>query len=111
MKRYAVVPHPGFQEDVRRETRWWMQRDPSRAEAIVDVIQEASILVRCFPEIGPPVSIRRHPDANARHLVLGRTGYVLTYEVEHDRQRVVLIRLRHEKQRPLRSERRRPPKP
>ena len=46
-----------------------MERDPSRAEAIVDVIQEASILVRRFPEIGPPVSIRRHPNANARHLV------------------------------------------
>jgi plasmid stabilization system protein ParE len=111
MKRYAVVAHPGFQDDVRRETGWWAERNPSWADVIVDVLDEASVLLRRFPEIGPPVLVRRHPEANARHLVLGRTGYILFYEVQHDHRRVVLIRLRHEKQRPLRTERRRPPQP
>ena len=111
MKRYGVVAHPSFEADVRKDVLWWTERDPSRAEEIAELIQEAALLLRRFPEIGPPVLVRRRPDANLRHLILGRSGYLLFYEVEHDHQRVVLMRLRHEKQRPLHSERRRPPRP
>jgi plasmid stabilization system protein ParE len=111
MNRYAVVLHPSFKDDVLKEARWWMARSREQAEALVDAIEEASDRLRRLPESGPQVKVRRHPDANARRLILGGTGYLLFYEVEHDRQRVVLIRLRHEKQRPLQSERRRPPKP
>ena len=101
MKKYAVAIHPQAERDIDRAKDREARRDPSWPDAIDDALQAASLLLARFPELGAPLQIRGVWSMIVRTWQVGASGYVLRYKVEHDRERIVVLRFRHEAQRPL----------
>jgi plasmid stabilization system protein ParE len=110
MRRYAVLLHPSARREIDKAKAWSATRDPARIRMIDAALARAGRLLARFPQLGARVHVHRQPEAEVRHHILADTGYVLFYEVDHERRRVVLLRFRHEKLPPVRVERRRTPR-
>jgi plasmid stabilization system protein ParE len=101
MKSYAVQLHPQAQRDIDKAKAREEQRDSSWPDMIDDALEAASLRLSQFPEIGHRVEIDGVWSLTTRSYAVGETGFVLRYKVDHERQRIVLTRFRHERQRPL----------
>lgn len=103
MRKYAVLIHPQAARDIDRAKDWEARRDPSWPEAIDDALEATELLLRRFPEIGAPRFVDGAWSMVRRSWSVGTSGYLIHYTVEHDRERVVITRFRHERQRPLKG--------
>jgi plasmid stabilization system protein ParE len=97
MSNYAVVDTATFRADLRRVAG----RDAARFEDILAAFEAAAILLRRFPYLGHRVQIDGVWSPTERSWPVDQTGYLIRYRVEQDRERIVLLRFRHEAQRPL----------
>lgn len=80
--------------DLERLTDFLIEADPKAALETVGLIEEAVGLLARHPLIGRPVE---HP---LRELVIsrGRTGYVALYSFEEDRDAVLILAIRHQRE-------------
>jgi plasmid stabilization system protein ParE len=80
--------------DLERLTDFLIEADPKAALETVGLIEEAVGLLARHPPIGRPVE---HP---LRELVIsrGRTGYVALYSFEEDRDAVLILAIRHQRE-------------
>lgn len=80
--------------DLERLTDFLIETDPSAAEATIGLIEEAVELLRRHPLVGRPV------EYGLRELVIsrGRTGYVALYGFEEDRDAVLVLAIRHQRE-------------
>ena len=101
MKRYGIRVEPHAEREIDQELRWWEERDPSRALAIVEELEKAYRRLARLPESGALIHVRGTWSKAVRFLVLSRIGYLLYYEVEHATRRIFVLSLWHEKRRPL----------
>jgi plasmid stabilization system protein ParE len=101
MKKYEVVRYVRFEADLAKQVHWWADRVPLRAAAILDAAQAAVTRLGEFPELGHAVEVAGAWSLTERSYAVGETGYLILYRVDHARRRVVLLRFRHEAQRPL----------
>lgn len=80
--------------DLERLTDFLIEADPKVALETVGLIEEAVGLLARHPLIGRPVE---HP---LRELVIsrGRTGYVALYSFEEERDAVLILAIRHQRE-------------
>ena len=80
--------------DLERLTDFLIEADPSAAAETVGLIEEAVELLRRHPLIGRPV------EYGLRELIIsrGRTGYVALYAFEEDRDAVLVLAIRHQRE-------------
>ena len=80
--------------DLERLTDFLIETDPSAAAETVGLIEEAGELLRRHPHIGRPV------EYGLRELIIsrGRTGYVALYGFEEDRDAVLILAIRHQRE-------------
>ncbi len=80
--------------DLERLTDFLIEADPKAALETVGLIEEAVGLLARHPLIGRPVE---HP---LRELVIsrGRTGYVALYSFEEERDAVLILAIRHQRE-------------
>lgn len=80
--------------DLERLTDFLIETDPSAAEETVGLIAEAVELLVRHPLIGRPV------EHEMRELVIsrGRTGYVALYCFEEERNAVLILAVRHQRE-------------
>lgn len=80
--------------DLERLTDFLIETDPSAAAETVGLIEEAVELLRRHPLIGRPV------EYGLRELIIsrGRTGYVVLYSFEEDRDAVLVLAIRHQRE-------------
>ncbi len=80
--------------DLERLTDFLIKTNPSAAEETLGLIEEAVELLRRHPLIGRPV------EYELRELVIsrGRTGYVALYGFEEDRDAVLILAIRHQRE-------------
>lgn len=80
--------------DLERLTDFLIETDPSAAAETVGLIEEAVELLRRHPLIGRPV------EYELRELLIsrGRTGYVALYGFEEDRDAVLILAIRHQRE-------------
>ncbi len=80
--------------DLERLTDFLIEADPSAAAETVGLIEEAVELLRRHPLIGRPV------EYGLRELIIsrGRTGYVALYGFEEDRDAVLILAIRHQRE-------------
>jgi len=80
--------------DLERLTDFLIETDLLLAEETIGLIEEAVELLVRHPLIGRPVE---HP---LRELVIsrGRTGYVALYSFEEDRNAVLILAIRHQRE-------------
>ena len=80
--------------DIERLTDFLIETDPSAAAETVGLIEEAVELLRRHPLIGRPV------EYGLRELIIsrGRTGYVVLYSFEEDRDAVLVLAIRHQRE-------------
>ena len=80
--------------DLERLTDFLIETDPSAATETIGLIEEAVELLRRHPLIGRPV------EYELRELVIsrGRTGYVALYGFEEDRDAVLILAIRHQRE-------------
>jgi plasmid stabilization system protein ParE len=101
MKAYRVDRHKRFQTDLEKQIDWWGERVPLRAEALLDAAEAAVEALSQFPERGHAVLVGGAWSLTERSYAVGETGYLILYRVQHEKERIVLLRFRHEAQRPL----------
>jgi plasmid stabilization system protein ParE len=101
MKKYSVVLTPQAEHDIDRAKAWEAQHDASWPDAIDDAIDGVSLLLSRFPELGSRVEINGVYSETLRSWPVGASGYLFRYRVEHSRERIILLRFRHEARRPL----------
>lgn len=80
-RRYVVLTEPEAEIEIEGVLRWWEQRNPLRANAIVDEIEKAILFLGRFPEGGGRIELRGKWSETIRHLILDKIRYVLFYEV------------------------------
>ena len=80
--------------DLVRLTDFLAETDPSAAAETVGLIEEAVEVLKRHPLIGRPVEL------GLRELIIsrGRTGYVALYSFEADRDAVLILALRHQRE-------------
>ena len=80
--------------DLERLTDFLIEADPSAAAETVGLIEEAVELLRRHPLIG------RSVENGLRELIIsrGRTGYVALYSFEEDRDAVLILAIRHQRE-------------
>ncbi len=80
--------------DLERLTDFLSGTDPSAADETFGLIEEAVELLRRHPLIGRPV------EYDLRELVIsrGRTGYVALYSFEEDRDAILILAIRHQRE-------------
>jgi plasmid stabilization system protein ParE len=81
--------------DLERLTQFWLEQNPKWATQTTALILEALEILARHPAIGCPLNRR------LRELVIsrGETGYVASYFVHEPSGDVVVLRLRHQKER------------
>ena len=84
-------------EDLERSTDFWREQNSKWAAQTSHLILEALELLARHPHLGRPLTPR------IRELVIsrGRTGYVASYSVDEASGHVVVLRVRHQKERGL----------
>ncbi len=80
--------------DLERLTDFLIETDPSAAAETVGLIEEAVELLRRHPLIGRPVEYGLWELIISR----GRTGYVALYSFEEDRDAVLVLAIRHQRE-------------
>ena len=85
-------------EDLERLTEFWIEKNPRWAEQTSLLIFEAVRALARHPYLG------RQATSNIRELVIsrGRTGYVASYSLDEGSGDVVVLRIRHQRERGLR---------
>ena len=80
--------------DLERLTDFLIETDPPAAAETVGLIEEAIELLRRHPLIGRPV------EYGLRELIIsrGRTGYVALYSFEEERDAVLILAIRHQRE-------------
>lgn len=80
--------------DLQRLTDFLVEADPSAVEETVGLIGEAVELLIRHPLIGRPV------EYELRELVIsrGRTGYAALYSFEENRDAVLILAIRHQRE-------------
>lgn len=80
--------------DVARLTEFLRESMPEAAVSTGDVIFEGVQILAHHPLIGRPVTRR------LRELVIsrGRSGYLALYHLERDRDRIIVVAIRHQRE-------------
>ncbi len=80
--------------DLERLSDFLLDSDPRAAEATLDLIEEAVIVLERHPLIG------RSVESGLRELVIsrGRSGYVALYSFEHAHDAVLILAIRHQRE-------------
>ena len=81
-------------DDLERLTDFLAETDPPAAAETMALIEEAIVLLKRHPLIGRPV------EEELRELVIsrGRTGYIALYSVEEDRDALLILAIRHQRE-------------
>ena len=91
----AVVSYaPGALADLERLCDFLAAGDPVLGERTIDLILNAAAVLEQHPLIGRPA------ESGLRELVIsrGRSGYLALYRYDEDRDRVLVLRLRHQRE-------------
>jgi plasmid stabilization system protein ParE len=80
--------------DLERLTDFLIETDPSAAAETLGLIEEAVELLRRHPLIGRPVEYGLWELIISR----GRTGYVALYSFEEDRDAVLILAIRNQRE-------------
>ena len=82
-------------EDLERLVEFLLERSPEDATQTVDLITGVLNILEQHPRIGRPV------EAGLRELVIsrGRTGYLALYEYDEPSDLVVVLAVRHQRER------------
>lgn len=102
MKLYAICIDPRARGEMDEAKAWWMERRPSHADAIDAALEAGFRLLARFPELGHPILRDGAWSMNDRVYRLDEVRYFFAYRIEHERERIVITRFRHERRRPLR---------
>ena len=80
--------------DLARLTDFLLESDPVAAMETIGLIEEAVAVLMRHPLIGRPVEF------DLRELVIsrGRTGYVALYSFEEERDAVLILAIRHQRE-------------
>ena len=80
--------------DLARLVEFLVERDPVAADATVDLIMDALLILENHPRIGRPTGHR------LRELIIhrGRSGYIALYRVSRDEQDVEVLAIRHQRE-------------
>lgn len=89
-----VVVTPGADADLGRLVDFLLEAQHAEAMATYDLVMGALAVLRHYPLIGRPV------EDGMRELVIsrGKTGYVALYEFDSERDRVLILALRHQRE-------------
>lgn len=90
----AVGYAPRALRDLERVVAFAVEHEPATADAVTQRVLRAVELLAESPLIGRPV------EAGLRELVVsrGRTGYVVLYRFDAERDRVLVLALRHQRE-------------
>jgi plasmid stabilization system protein ParE len=100
MRSFIVSWQPDATLDVLR-ARGYL--GPARAEDLDTEIDAVVMRLAALPESGARVQVRRGEwHKNLRKVILSRSPYHLYYLVDVARERLIIVALRHERQRPRR---------
>ena len=80
--------------DLARLTDFLTEQAPEAAAQTVDLIAEAVRLLARHPLIGRPVEYELREVVISR----GRTGYVALYSFEEDRDAILILAIRHQRE-------------
>ena len=80
--------------DLEKLTDFLIETDPSAAAETVDLIQEATSILKRHPLIG------RLVESDLRELIIsrGKTGYVALYSYVADQDAVLILAIRHQRE-------------
>jgi plasmid stabilization system protein ParE len=80
--------------DIERLARFLRERHPEDAEATIGLLLGALAILKEHPQIGRPT------EAGLRELVIsrGRSGYVALYDYHAATDRVIVQRIRHQRE-------------
>jgi plasmid stabilization system protein ParE len=93
---YAIRFDPGAALQVQRERAWlYANRGRERADAFEAELDHWLDLLAEHPRMGNPIPHGR------RHFFLMQSRFHMYYRVLDETQEILVLRLRHEKQRPL----------
>jgi plasmid stabilization system protein ParE len=96
----GVTIAPEAIEEVVRIAAWWSKHRPQAPRLFLVELDAALALLARQPESGPRVKARGR--SRLRCITLRRSGYVVFYELFVETRRVVVVRARHGRRRPLR---------
>jgi plasmid stabilization system protein ParE len=99
MTPYTVVLSERAKTQIDKARAWWQKRDPARIAAIDDDLAAAYGRLERFPEIGPPVEVRRRKSVGTRLYLLLHVGYNLYYRPDHEARLIVVMYFIHEARR------------
>jgi plasmid stabilization system protein ParE len=99
MSLYTVVLSGRARAEIDKAKAWWQKRNPARALAIDDDLAAAYERLERFPEIGPPVEVRRRTSAGTRRYILENVGYHVYYRPDHQAKLIIVVLFRHEARR------------
>ncbi|MCE9575507.1 MAG: type II toxin-antitoxin system RelE/ParE family toxin [Deltaproteobacteria bacterium] len=102
---FRVEIAPDAMAEVVSIAGWWRKNRPAAPRLFLQELDAAVVAIAERPEIGPRARLRRYPEA--RSYVLQRSRYVVLYSVDVNAERVIVVRVRHGRRRPLARPRRR----
>ncbi len=81
-------------EDLERLTDFLLETEPAAALETVELISEAVLILENHPMVGRPA------EHDMRELVIsrGRTGYLTLYSYEEERDTVLILAIRHQRE-------------
>ena len=90
MSRIQVSPQAAAQ--IRVAASWWRANRPKAPLAFAEELEKGLDLVRVWPASGEAV---RHPQIEARRILLGRIQYYLYYSISPDAETIEILALWH----------------
>ena len=88
-----------FVEDLRRLTQFLLDGHPEDAVELGDIVLDSLEVLTHSPEVGRPHRLPK------RELIIsrGKSGYLALYEFQPQKNRVFLLRIRHQRESGYRS--------
>jgi plasmid stabilization system protein ParE len=97
-RSFAVVLSPRASLDLLRARTWL---GLTRAGDLDEALEAIRTRLSELPYSGPPAFVGGAFSKTIRRIIVGETGYLLFYRVSEEQGMILVLRIRHEKQRPL----------
>jgi plasmid stabilization system protein ParE len=101
MKSYDVKLSAQAELDIDRAKAREAKRDTSWPEMIDDLLEAEGERLSKLPRIGHQLEIDGEWQDTLRSWEVGDTGYSLRYRIEDAKERIIVLRFRHQARRPL----------
>lgn len=96
---YTVVFAPEAAAEVTEIAAWWHKNRQAAPGLFQQELKQALLNIAEYPEIGARTKMPADPDVRA--VVLRKSGYIVFYDIDHDKTEIQVVRVRHGKRRPL----------